>query len=133
MQVRKNGRIVESVRELAVSTGRSSGFVHRLLVEAGALLRARGRARRVSCAWAISASRDSFCSLIACWTFQVAGEFVRRLLELFGARGELCDRGARREPLSCSRTAPDDEDRHRSRHEGNHYHDGCAYPRSAVR
>ncbi|GAA5046424.1 putative transcriptional regulator [Thermocatellispora tengchongensis] len=38
----------ESIRELAASTGRSYGFVHRLLVEAGALLRPRGRVRRVN-------------------------------------------------------------------------------------
>ncbi|WP_424533664.1 helix-turn-helix domain-containing protein [Sphaerisporangium viridialbum] len=36
----------ESVRELALSTGRSYGFVHRLLTEAGATLRTRGGARR---------------------------------------------------------------------------------------
>ena len=41
-----------SIRDLAASSGRSYGFVHRLLVESGASLRARGgptrgaRARR---------------------------------------------------------------------------------------
>lgn len=33
----------ESIRELAVSTGRSYGFLHQLLRETGALLRPRGR------------------------------------------------------------------------------------------
>ncbi len=37
----------ESIRELASATGRSYGFVHRLLTEAGALLRPRGRGRKV--------------------------------------------------------------------------------------
>ncbi|WP_433355565.1 helix-turn-helix domain-containing protein [Microtetraspora malaysiensis] len=36
----------ESIRELAVATGRSYGFVHRLLGEAGVLLRPRGRVRK---------------------------------------------------------------------------------------
>lgn len=35
----------ESIREIASSTGRSYGFVHRILVEGGATLRARGGAR----------------------------------------------------------------------------------------
>ncbi|MEU7891718.1 helix-turn-helix domain-containing protein [Nonomuraea sp. NPDC049152] len=38
----------ESIRELALATGRSYGFVHRLLQEAGALLRPRGRARKTA-------------------------------------------------------------------------------------
>ncbi|MGI5161987.1 helix-turn-helix domain-containing protein [Microbispora sp. CA-102843] len=38
----------ESIRELSVATGRSYGFVHRLLEESGALLRPRGGARKVS-------------------------------------------------------------------------------------
>ncbi len=36
----------ESVRELAASTERSYGFVHRILVEAGVTLRGRGGATR---------------------------------------------------------------------------------------
>ncbi|MEV4113706.1 helix-turn-helix domain-containing protein [Nonomuraea sp. NPDC049695] len=36
----------ESIRQLSVATGRSYGFVHRLLVEAGALLRLRGGNQR---------------------------------------------------------------------------------------
>ncbi len=36
----------ESVRALALSKGRSYGFVHALLVEAGAVLRTRGGAVR---------------------------------------------------------------------------------------
>ncbi len=36
----------ESIRELAASTGRSYGFVHRLLSESGAQLRGRGGATR---------------------------------------------------------------------------------------
>ena len=35
-----------SIRELAESTGRSYGFVHRILTEAGAPLRGRGGATR---------------------------------------------------------------------------------------
>jgi predicted transcriptional regulator len=35
-----------SIRELAASTGRSYGFVHRLLSEAGVTLRGRGGATR---------------------------------------------------------------------------------------
>ena len=35
-----------SIRELAESTGRSYGFVHRLLTDAGANLRGRGGATR---------------------------------------------------------------------------------------
>jgi hypothetical protein len=35
-----------SIRELASSTGRSYGFVHRILVESGANLRGRGGATR---------------------------------------------------------------------------------------
>lgn len=36
----------ESVRSLAASTGRSYGFVHRLLSESGATMRSRGGATR---------------------------------------------------------------------------------------
>ena len=36
----------ESIRELAASTARSYGFVHRILVEAGVTLRGRGGATR---------------------------------------------------------------------------------------
>ena len=36
----------ESIRQLAAATGRSYGFVHRLLGEAGAELRGRGGATR---------------------------------------------------------------------------------------
>jgi hypothetical protein len=35
-----------SIRELASSTGRSYGFIHRILVESGANLRGRGGATR---------------------------------------------------------------------------------------
>lgn len=36
----------ESIRSLAVSTGRSYGFIHRILTETGVALRARGGTRR---------------------------------------------------------------------------------------
>ena len=36
----------ESIRSLASSTGRSYGFVHRILTESGVLLRGRGGATR---------------------------------------------------------------------------------------
>ncbi|MFD6095562.1 helix-turn-helix domain-containing protein [Nocardiopsis flavescens] len=36
----------ESIRQLAAATGRSYGFVHRLLAEAGVELRGRGGATR---------------------------------------------------------------------------------------
>ena len=36
----------ESIRSLAVSTGRSYGFIHRLLTETGVKLRGRGGATR---------------------------------------------------------------------------------------
>ena len=36
----------ESIRSLATSTGRSYGFVHRLLTETGVALRSRGGATR---------------------------------------------------------------------------------------
>jgi predicted transcriptional regulator len=36
----------KSIRELAASTGRSYGFVHRILSESGATLRGRGGATR---------------------------------------------------------------------------------------
>jgi predicted transcriptional regulator len=39
-------RAGDSIRELAESTGRSYGFVHRLLGEAGVQLRGRGGATR---------------------------------------------------------------------------------------
>jgi hypothetical protein len=42
----KGRRIVESIRALASSTGRSYGFVHRVLTESGVQLRQRGGARR---------------------------------------------------------------------------------------
>ncbi|HEY6310502.1 MAG TPA: helix-turn-helix domain-containing protein [Streptosporangiaceae bacterium] len=38
----------ESIRSLAASTGRSYGFVHRILTETGAKLRGRGGATRSS-------------------------------------------------------------------------------------
>lgn len=38
----------ESIRDLAKSTGRSYGFVHRLLTEAGQTLRGRGGATRTA-------------------------------------------------------------------------------------
>ncbi|HMC71207.1 MAG TPA: helix-turn-helix domain-containing protein [Mycobacteriales bacterium] len=40
----------ESIRALAQSTGRSYGFVHRMLSESGAALRGRGGATRGSAA-----------------------------------------------------------------------------------
>ncbi len=36
----------QSIRELAASTGRSYGFVHRMLTESGVTLRGRGGATR---------------------------------------------------------------------------------------
>lgn len=36
----------ESIRSLALSTGRSYGFIHRVLTEAGVALRGRGGATR---------------------------------------------------------------------------------------
>lgn len=36
----------ESIRSLAVSTGRSYGFIHRILTETGVALRGRGGTRR---------------------------------------------------------------------------------------
>ena len=39
-------RAGDSIRELAESTGRSYGFVHRLLLESGVSLRGRGGATR---------------------------------------------------------------------------------------
>jgi Helix-turn-helix domain len=36
----------ESIRDLAASTGRSYGFIHRILTETGAELRGRGGATR---------------------------------------------------------------------------------------
>ncbi|MEV0391444.1 helix-turn-helix domain-containing protein [Nonomuraea sp. NPDC050643] len=41
-------RRIGTERELALATGRSYGFVHRLLQEAGVTLRSRGGARKVS-------------------------------------------------------------------------------------
>ena len=38
----------ESIRSLAVSTGRSYGFIHRILTETGVTLRARGGAPKGS-------------------------------------------------------------------------------------
>lgn len=38
----------ESIRSLAAATGRSYGFVHRILIESGANLRGRGGATRRS-------------------------------------------------------------------------------------
>lgn len=43
---RKRYSAGESIRSLASSTGRSYGFVHRLLVETGVKLRGRGGATR---------------------------------------------------------------------------------------
>ncbi|HWB66546.1 MAG TPA: helix-turn-helix domain-containing protein [Mycobacteriales bacterium] len=40
--LRKRYDAGESIRDLASSTGRSYGFVHRVLVESGAKLRGRG-------------------------------------------------------------------------------------------
>jgi len=37
----------ESIRSLAASTGRSYGFIHRILSESGVVLRGRGGATRV--------------------------------------------------------------------------------------
>jgi hypothetical protein len=36
----------ESIRDLAISTGRSYGFIHRILTEYGVVLRGRGGATR---------------------------------------------------------------------------------------
>ncbi|MFI6497156.1 helix-turn-helix domain-containing protein [Nonomuraea typhae] len=44
----------ESIRGLSISTGRSYGFVHRLLEEAGAPLRPRGGNQRPARAEAVS-------------------------------------------------------------------------------
>jgi len=38
----------DSIRDIAAKTGRSYGFVHRVLVESGAALRSRGGATRRS-------------------------------------------------------------------------------------
>ncbi|SCX55838.1 hypothetical protein SAMN03159343_3377 [Klenkia marina] len=46
--LRKRYDAGESIRLLAASTGRSYGFVHRLLSESGATLRSRGGANRPS-------------------------------------------------------------------------------------
>lgn len=43
--LRKKYQKGESIRALAASTGRSYGFVHRLLTESGQALRGRGGAR----------------------------------------------------------------------------------------
>jgi len=40
----------ESIRSLAIATGRSYGFIHRILTEHGAILRGRGGATRVRAA-----------------------------------------------------------------------------------
>ncbi len=48
--LRKRYDAGESIRLLAASTGRSYGFVHRLLSESGATLRSRGGANRPSAA-----------------------------------------------------------------------------------
>ncbi|KQS63554.1 helix-turn-helix domain-containing protein [Modestobacter sp. Leaf380] len=45
-ELRKRYDAGESIRLLAASTGRSYGFVHRLLSESGATLRSRGGANR---------------------------------------------------------------------------------------
>ncbi|MFJ9557685.1 helix-turn-helix domain-containing protein [Nocardiopsis sp. NPDC101807] len=45
-QLRRRYDSGESIRMLAAATGRSYGFVHRLLSEAGAELRGRGGATR---------------------------------------------------------------------------------------
>lgn len=44
--LRKKYENGDSIRDLAESTGRSYGFVHRILSEAGASLRGRGGATR---------------------------------------------------------------------------------------
>ncbi len=44
--LRKRYDAGESIRSLASSTGRSYGFIHRILTETGAALRARGGAPR---------------------------------------------------------------------------------------
>jgi hypothetical protein len=44
--LRKRYEAGESIRSLATSTGRSYGFVHRILTENGAPLRGRGGATR---------------------------------------------------------------------------------------
>jgi hypothetical protein len=44
--LRKKYDAGESIRALAASTGRSYGFVHRMLSESGATLRSRGGATR---------------------------------------------------------------------------------------
>ncbi len=46
--LRKRYDAGESIRLLAAATGRSYGFVHRLLSESGATLRSRGGANRPS-------------------------------------------------------------------------------------
>ena len=49
----------ESIRSLAASTGRSYGFVHRLLREAGVELRRRGGATRAHAALAAGRGRTA--------------------------------------------------------------------------
>ena len=44
----------ESIRALAVATGRSYGFVHRLLIETGVKLRGRGGATRAAAGRAVA-------------------------------------------------------------------------------
>lgn len=44
--LRKRYSAGESIRALASSTGRSYGFVHRILAESGVVLRSRGGATR---------------------------------------------------------------------------------------
>lgn len=45
-ELKKRYTAGESIRSLAASTGRSYGFVHRLLTESGVRLRGRGGATR---------------------------------------------------------------------------------------
>jgi hypothetical protein len=40
----------ESIRSLAIATGRSYGFIHRILTEHGVILRGRGGATRMRAA-----------------------------------------------------------------------------------
>lgn len=57
-QVTKKYEGGASIRELAESTGRSYGFVHRLLRESGATMRGRGGATRGRSVSSSSSSRD---------------------------------------------------------------------------
>ena len=48
----------ESIRSLAIATGRSYGFIHRILTEHGVILRGRGGATRVRVPLASRAPRQ---------------------------------------------------------------------------